>query len=50
MPETVRHVNLRLPDDLAEAVRQAAREDARSLNAEILVALREWLAGRSRKR
>jgi hypothetical protein len=37
-------INLRFPADLSEAVRPVARENERSLHAEILWALRAYVA------
>ena len=37
--------NLRLPDDLKEALREAAKENQRSLNAEIIWRLRQSIDG-----
>jgi hypothetical protein len=38
----VKHISLRLPDEVHAALAQAAREDRRSLHSELL-----WLAGQA---
>jgi hypothetical protein len=48
-PKTV-NINLRLPPELAAQVKQASQEEGRSINSEILWALRDYLARRQRKR
>jgi hypothetical protein len=47
-PKTV-NINVRLPPDLAAQVKQAAQEEGRSINSEILWALRDYLTRRHRK-
>jgi hypothetical protein len=47
-PKTV-NINVRLPPDVAAQVKQAAHEEGRSINSEILWALRDYLARRQRK-
>lgn len=42
-------INVRFPADLAAQVKQVAQEENRSLNGEILWALRDYLARRQRK-
>lgn len=42
----MKHVNLRLPDDLHAEVKAAAEGDARSLNSMLAVLLKEALAAR----
>jgi hypothetical protein len=44
------NLNVRLPPDLAAQVKQAAQEEGRSINSEILWALRDYLTRRHRKR
>lgn len=39
-------ITIRMPDDIHAALIKAAKDDARSLNAEILVLLRAALAAR----
>jgi hypothetical protein len=46
----ITHINMRFPTDLIEAVRQLARENGRSLHAEILWALRAYVARCRRER
>ena len=41
-------ITLRMPADVAEGMKQAAHENDRSLNGEIVRALREYLAKRKR--
>ncbi len=41
-------ITLRLPADVAEGMKQSAHENDRSLNGEIVRALREYLAKRKR--
>jgi hypothetical protein len=41
-------ITLRLPADVAERMKRAAQENDRSLNGEIVRALREYLAKRKR--
>lgn len=43
----MKQINLRLPDPLHAAVVEAATQDDRSLNKEILCLVREALAARS---
>jgi hypothetical protein len=47
-PKTV-NLNVRLPPDLAAQVKQAAHEEGRSINSEILWALRAYLTRRHQK-
>jgi hypothetical protein len=47
-PKTV-NLNLRLPPELAAQVKQAAHEEGRSINSEILWALRAYLTRRQRR-
>ena len=47
-PKTV-NLNVRLPPELAAQVKQAAHEEGRSINSEILWALRDYLTRRHRK-
>jgi hypothetical protein len=47
-PKTV-NINVRLPPNLAAQVKQAAQEEGRSINSEILWALRDYLTRRHRK-
>jgi hypothetical protein len=42
-------LHIRIPEWLAQRLREAANEDARSLNSMITVALREWWESRSRQ-
>jgi hypothetical protein len=42
----IRRVDVRMPDDLYSAIAQAAQEDTRSMNAEIIALLRESLRRR----
>lgn len=44
MTEETRHLNVRMPDSLLAELREAAVADSRSVNSEVVVALREWLA------
>jgi predicted HicB family RNase H-like nuclease len=44
----MKHINLRLPDDLHEKVKAAAHQDRRSLNAWIVVQLDHVLNGEGR--
>ena len=41
-------ITLRMPADVAEDMKQSAQENDRSLNGEIVRALREYLASRKR--
>jgi hypothetical protein len=41
-------ITLRMPADVAESMKQSAHENDRSLNGEIVRALREYLAKRKR--
>ncbi len=41
-----KHINMRFPSELAEELKRVARENGRSLHAEILWALREYLKRR----
>jgi hypothetical protein len=41
-------ITLRMPADIAEDMKQSAHENDRSLNGEIVRALREYLAKRKR--
>jgi hypothetical protein len=41
-------ITLRMPADVAEGMKQSAHENDRSLNGEIVRALREYLAKRKR--
>jgi hypothetical protein len=41
-------ITLRIPADVAEGMKQSAHENNRSLNGEIVWALREYLAKRKR--
>ena len=43
-------ITLRIPADVAEGMKQSAHENDRSLNGEIVRALREYLAKREDKR
>jgi hypothetical protein len=47
-PKTV-NINVRLPPDLAAQVKQAAHEEERSINGEIVWALRDYLTRRHQK-
>jgi hypothetical protein len=40
------NMRLRLPDDVHAGVRQAAEEDGNSVNTEVVIALKEFLASR----
>jgi hypothetical protein len=43
------NINVRFPPELAAQIKQAAREEGRSINSEILWAVRDYLARRQRK-
>jgi hypothetical protein len=43
-------ITLRLPADVAEAMKQSAHANDRSLNGEVVRALREYLAKRQQER
>lgn len=43
-------LTVRLPRRVAEALRELAQQDRRSLNAEIVVALEQYVAGRQGER
>lgn len=47
-PATI-NINVRFPPELAAQIKQAAQEEGRSINSEILWALRDYLARRRRK-
>ena len=47
-PKTV-NINVRFPPELAAQLKQVAREEGRSINSEILWALRDYFARRQRK-
>jgi predicted HicB family RNase H-like nuclease len=47
-PKTI-NINVRFPPDLAAQLKQAAQEEGRSMNSELLWALRDYLARRQRK-
>lgn len=42
----VKHINMRFPADLVEELKRSAHENGRSLHAEILWAVREYLKRR----
>jgi hypothetical protein len=44
-PPTI-NLNVRFPPDVIEAMRRLARQDARSLNSEVIWALRNYIARR----
>jgi hypothetical protein len=46
----ITHINMRFPADLIEALRKLAPENGRSLHAEILWALRAYVARQERER
>jgi len=46
----IKHINVRFPADLLDALRRSAKENGRSLHGEILWALREYVARRQRER
>jgi hypothetical protein len=43
-------ITVRMPADIAEGMKQSAYENDRSLNGEVVRALREYLARRQRER
>jgi hypothetical protein len=45
-----KRITLRLPSDVHDEITRLAEQDVRSLNAEILVLLREAIAARQRQR
>jgi hypothetical protein len=45
----ITNINVRFPPELAAQVKQAAHEEGRSINSEILWAVREYVARRHRK-
>jgi hypothetical protein len=45
----ITHINMRFPADLIDALRKSAHENGRSHHAEILWALREYVARRKRE-
>jgi hypothetical protein len=40
---------LRIPRDVYEHIREAAKEDRRTISAEIALAIEEWLKARKKK-
>jgi hypothetical protein len=42
------HLNVRFPPEIIEAMRRLAQQDARSLNSEILWALRDYIVRRQK--
>ena len=45
----ITNINVRFPPELAAQVKQAAQEEGRSINSEILWAVRDYLTRRQRK-
>ncbi len=43
-------MHLRLPDDMHTEIREAAEEDGNSVNTEVVIALKEFLANRQTER
>lgn len=48
MADTVKHVSVRFPGPIHQAIETSAREDRRSINAQILILIEEALAARSK--
>lgn len=48
--EPITPLTLRVPESVLEPLREIARAEDRPLNAQIVRALREWLAERRKKR
>jgi hypothetical protein len=47
--QPIKHMNVRFPADLLDALRRSAKENGRSLHGEILWALRKYVARRKRE-
>jgi hypothetical protein len=44
------NMHLRLPDDVHAGIREVAEEDGNSVNTEVVIALKEFLANRQTER
>ncbi|ADH69315.1 Arc family DNA-binding protein [Nocardiopsis dassonvillei] len=44
------NMHLRLPDDVHTGIREVAEEDGNSVNTEVVIALKEFLANRQTER